>query len=60
MLTLSQAGAVILPAMLTYYNDLATGAEMRRHIIGKVLDQFDIENDCVYRWVGVTADDARL
>jgi 4-hydroxy-3-polyprenylbenzoate decarboxylase len=60
MYELSLAGAVIMPAMLTGYNALTTAEEMRRHIIGKVLDQFEIENDWVYRWVGVTADDARL
>ncbi|SHH86250.1 4-hydroxy-3-polyprenylbenzoate decarboxylase [Sporobacter termitidis DSM 10068] len=50
MLELSQAGAVILPAMITCYNALSAGAEMRRHIVGKALDQFGIDNDCVYRW----------
>lgn len=60
MYELSQAGAVILPAMITGYNALTTAEEMRRHIIGKVLDQFDIENDWVYRWAGVTAHDARF
>lgn len=50
MLELSQAGAVILPAMLTYYNALSNAYEMRRHIIGKVLDQFGIENDSISRW----------
>ena len=50
MLDLSQMGAVILPAMISSYNALETANEMRRHIIGKVLDQFDIDNDYVYRW----------
>lgn len=50
MLELSQAGAVILPAMLTFYNDPKTPEDMRRHLVGKVLDQFDIDNDVMVRW----------
>jgi 4-hydroxy-3-polyprenylbenzoate decarboxylase len=60
MLELSQAGAVILPAMITGYNALTSAEEMRRHIIGKVLDQFDIENEYVYRWERGGAVDAHV
>lgn len=51
MVELSQVGTVILPAMLNNYNTLSTVRDMHRHIAGKVLDQFGIDNDCVSRWV---------
>ena len=50
MYELSQAGTVILPAMISSYNDLATPREVRRQIVGKVLDQFDLENSVIARW----------
>jgi flavin prenyltransferase len=50
---LSEAGAVIIPPMVTYYNSPKTLADMNRHIAAKVLDQFDIEVAGFQRWGGV-------
>lgn len=48
--TLSQAGAVILPPMQTYYNLPETIDDMIDHTVGKILDCFDIEYDKLRRW----------
>ena len=34
---------MIMPPMLTYYNLPESIEDMERHLIGKVLSQFDIE-----------------
>jgi len=46
----SAAGAVILPAMMTFYSKPKTVDEMVCHIVGKVLDVLDIENKVYKRW----------
>ena len=50
MLTLSQAGAILIPPMITYYNDPYSVDDMNTHIIGKVLEKFHIELDGFKRW----------
>ncbi|MCI1655166.1 MAG: UbiX family flavin prenyltransferase [Lachnospiraceae bacterium] len=47
---LSQAGAIILPPMLTYYNHPETIQDMTNHIAGKILDIFGIEGEDFRRW----------
>lgn len=48
--TLSQAGAIILPPMQTYYNLPETIDDMIDHTVGKILDCFDIEYEKLRRW----------
>ena len=50
MLTLAEAGATVVPPMLTYYNNPASIEDMTRHVIGKILDKFDIEMTGFKRW----------
>lgn len=51
LLNLSQLHHVmIMPPMLTYYNLPQTIEDMERHMIGKILSQFDIEVPCFKRW----------
>lgn len=50
MLSLTQAGAMILPPMVTYYNKPTSIEDMNRHIVGKILDKFDIEVLGFKRW----------
>ena len=51
LLSLSQLHHVmIMPPMLTYYNLPQTIEDMERHMIGKMLSQFDIEVPCFKRW----------
>lgn len=47
---LSQLGAVIIPPMVSYYNNPKTIDDINHHIIGKVLDQFDIDIENFNRW----------
>lgn len=50
MVTLSELGADILPPMMTYYNKPETLEDVNRHIIGKILDKFNIELEGFKRW----------
>ena len=50
MLSLTQTGAVILPPMLTYYNNPQTIEDMTRHIVGKVMAEFGLEHHKFHRW----------
>lgn len=50
MLTLSDMGAIILPPVLTYYNHPQTIADMSRHIVGKVMDIFQLDAEGFLRW----------
>ncbi len=46
----SDLGAVILPPMLTFYNKPQAIQDMTRHIIGKIMDVFDLELPDFKRW----------
>ncbi len=50
MLTLSQEGAVILPAMPAFYSTHDTVDDQINFIVGKILDSLKIENDLYKRW----------
>lgn len=50
MVTAADAGAIILPAMLTYYNNPTSIQDMTNHIVGKILDVFDIAMPGFKRW----------
>jgi 4-hydroxy-3-polyprenylbenzoate decarboxylase len=50
MLCLSQMGVVIMPAMMSFYNSISTAEDMKRHLIGKILDQFGLEHPGFKRW----------
>lgn len=53
MYTLSQMGAVILPPMLSFYNHPDSIEALTNHIVGKILDQFDMEATDFHRWEGM-------
>jgi len=50
MIDCLQAGAVILPPMVTYYNRPLSIEDMNRHIIAKTLENFKIEIMGFKRW----------
>lgn len=52
MLSLSEMGAVILPASPGFYHRPNTMQEQINFILGKTLDQFDIENKMFEPWTG--------
>lgn len=52
MENLVDAGAIILPAMPGFYHRPKTLDDLINHIVGKVLDQFEIEHQLFKRWGG--------
>jgi flavin prenyltransferase len=50
--TVADLGVVVMPPMLTFYNRPASIEDMTRHMIGKVLDVFDLELPDFKRWGG--------
>ena len=53
MLKLAEAGAVILPAMPGFYHKPTSLQDMIDHLVGKIIDQFDIKNNLSRRWGSV-------
>lgn len=50
MLKLAKIGVIILPAMPGFYHRPKTVNDLVLHIVGKTLDQFEINNDVFKRW----------
>lgn len=54
MAKLADSGAVILPAMPGFYHRPKTMDDLVDHVVGKVLDQFNIDHGLFKRWGGQT------
>ena len=52
LLSLSKAGAQILPAMPGFYHQPATIADLVDFVVGKVLDNLGVEHQLFKRWGG--------
>jgi 4-hydroxy-3-polyprenylbenzoate decarboxylase len=52
MTTLASTNAVILPAMPGFYHRPKTMDDLINHLVGKVLDQFNIDHGLFKRWGG--------
>lgn len=50
MLKLARIGIVVLPAMPGFYNKPKNVDDLINHVVGKCLDQFNIEHDLFKRW----------
>jgi 4-hydroxy-3-polyprenylbenzoate decarboxylase len=50
MVTLAEAGVRIVPPMPGFYNRPQSVDELVWHIVARVLDQLDIDNDLTRRW----------
>jgi 4-hydroxy-3-polyprenylbenzoate decarboxylase len=53
MLTLAQAGAIILPASPAFYHRPNNVNQLVDHIVGKILDAIGIEHSLFKRWQGL-------
>jgi polyprenyl P-hydroxybenzoate/phenylacrylic acid decarboxylase-like protein len=49
---ISQMGAIVLPPMLTYYNHPKSLEDCNRHVVNRILSQFDLDEDS-YQWEGM-------
>ncbi|MDO4336867.1 MAG: UbiX family flavin prenyltransferase [Eubacteriales bacterium] len=49
---MSRIGGIIMPPMLTYYNHSKTIEDCTRHMVQRILRQFDLSEDC-YEWEGM-------
>jgi polyprenyl P-hydroxybenzoate/phenylacrylic acid decarboxylase-like protein len=54
MVRASEAGAIILPAMPAFYERPKSIDEIIDHLVGKILDLLEIENDLFRRWEGLS------
>lgn len=52
MLRVSRAGAIVLPPVLPFYNRPKRLETVIDHLVGKVLDMFEIEHGLYHRWMG--------
>jgi len=52
LLKAHQAGAIILPAMPGFYHRPKDLQDLIDHVIGKILDAFEIEHNLYRRWMG--------
>ncbi len=50
MLSAKQAGATILPAMPSFYHKPKKIEDLVDFIVGKILDQLNIDNSLFKRW----------
>jgi 4-hydroxy-3-polyprenylbenzoate decarboxylase len=54
MVRACEAGAIILPAMPAFYQRPKSIDDIINHLIGKILDLLEIENDLFKRWEGLS------
>ncbi len=52
MLRLARAGAAIVPASPGFYHQPKSIDDLVNHVVGRVLDQFNIEHNLFKRWEG--------
>jgi 3-polyprenyl-4-hydroxybenzoate decarboxylase len=50
METVTLAGATVLPPVLAFYHQPKSVDDVVAQIVGKALDQFDIQHDLYRRW----------
>ncbi|MPW25093.1 UbiX family flavin prenyltransferase [Alkalibaculum sp. M08DMB] len=50
MISITEAGAIIVPPMMSYYNKPLSLEDVNRHIVGKILDKFEININGFNRW----------
>jgi 4-hydroxy-3-polyprenylbenzoate decarboxylase len=53
LLELARIGATVLPPVPAFYNHPETLDDVVEHIVGRTLDQFDLDLSTVRRWSGM-------
>lgn len=56
MLSASEAGAIILPAMPAFYHRPRSIADIVNHLVGRILDRLGIDHELSTRWNGLPED----
>jgi polyprenyl P-hydroxybenzoate/phenylacrylic acid decarboxylase-like protein len=59
MVSVTEAGAVILPPVPAFYHRPQTIDDLILHTVGKVLDLFDVEHEIYRRWAGADRQSRR-
>ena len=61
MTAATELGAMILPPVPAFYHSPRTIQDLIDHIVGKILDSFDIEHSLFRRWDGgnISEEDPR-
>jgi 4-hydroxy-3-polyprenylbenzoate decarboxylase len=50
MLSVSRAGACLVPPMPAFYNHPSTIDDIVNHLVARVIDQFGLQNELTRRW----------
>lgn len=58
MLSLTRAGALMLPPMPAFYNNPATVDDIIDHTVARILDQFGLDHQLAKRWNGIAPSSA--
>jgi 4-hydroxy-3-polyprenylbenzoate decarboxylase len=58
MLALARIGVRVVPPMPAFYNHPATVDDIVSHIVGRILDQFEIKSIKAKRWMGISMRDS--
>lgn len=54
LLRLARLGAIVLPAMPGFYHRPRTLDDLVHHVVGKILDRLDVDNQVGARWKGMS------
>ena len=60
MLTLSQAGVIVVPASPGFYHGASSVKELVDFVVARVLDLMKIEHNLSHRWTGMPPVDANI
>lgn len=50
---ISRLGAIVIPTVMSYYNHPESVEDCTKHIVGKIMDQLNLESEGYHRWNGM-------